>query len=224
MNRSNRLQSHAPQPRPSEAKRASGFPKSLKSLAPQRRASAAPQRAREEAKSLISFAPQRASDTPPLLRKGKGAARCRRPFLMPHSGLRYPQETAMLPYHFDIELAEFMLANPETSAIDGRAVIDNIKHGRAIIVTERQRLRYLATSRPAINLSRKDRQAAAADSGLAWDAGNHRYRLARRPAATQEANARSLQRQPCAEADACHPAPPPPTGGHIRGAGGPKCS
>lgn len=38
-------------------------------------------------------------------------------------------------------------------------------------------LRYLATSRPAIQLERAQRQAAAADPGLEWDATQYRYRL-----------------------------------------------
>ncbi len=41
-------------------------------------------------------------------------------------------------------------------------------------------LRYFATSRPAIQLSREQRQAAAADPTLEWDASIHGYRRKRR--------------------------------------------
>lgn len=42
-------------------------------------------------------------------------------------------------------------------------------------------LRYMATSRPAIQLRRDQRQAAAADPMLEWDASLHGYRRKRRP-------------------------------------------
>lgn len=40
--------------------------------------------------------------------------------------------------------------------------------------------RYFATSRPAINLTREQRQAAAADPALEWDSSRHGYRWKRR--------------------------------------------
>jgi len=43
-----------------------------------------------------------------------------------------------------------------------------------VIVTAH--LRYMATSRPAIQLNREQRQAAAADPTLEWDASIHGYR------------------------------------------------
>ena len=42
-------------------------------------------------------------------------------------------------------------------------------------------LRYMATSRPAIQLRPDQRQAAAADSALEWDASIHGYRRKVRP-------------------------------------------
>ncbi|MBW4330045.1 hypothetical protein KY084_04050 [Stakelama sp. CBK3Z-3] len=40
--------------------------------------------------------------------------------------------------------------------------------------------RYFVTSRPAVQLSREDRQAAAVDPALEWDADNHCYRRRKR--------------------------------------------
>lgn len=40
-------------------------------------------------------------------------------------------------------------------------------------------LRYFASSRPAILLTREQRRAAAADPALEWDASRHGYRLKR---------------------------------------------
>lgn len=48
-----------------------------------------------------------------------------------------------------------------------------------IIMTRQAHLRYMATSRPAISMSRALRQAAARDPGLEWDPQSHRYRRRR---------------------------------------------
>ena len=49
-----------------------------------------------------------------------------------------------------------------------------------IIMTRQAHVRYMATTRPAISMSKALRQAAARDPGLEWDAQAHRYRLRRR--------------------------------------------
>lgn len=45
-----------------------------------------------------------------------------------------------------------------------------------VVTTRRAHLRYMATSRPAISMSKELRQAAGRDPGLEWDPKAFRYR------------------------------------------------
>lgn len=95
-------------------------------------------------------------------------------------------------------------------ALKGKSPVRDPRNGELVAPSlvasgkpkSRDHLRYLATSRPALSLDRADRQAAACDPGLVWDAAAYRYRFASKAT----------------------PHPPLAKDGHEDGAGGSKSS
>lgn len=77
---------------------------------------------------------------------------------------------------------EVLMWNPDCTVELAHGAIREVRMApsNARIITPQAQLRYMATSRPALSLSRAQRQAAAADPGLEWDEQTGSYRRARK--------------------------------------------